>query len=107
MGNSKEKKSDQFARPVICLWGRTWRRSGQRHFDEVGYDRFLWLLNFVRSLLWLLMVVTLLVFGSFLWTVAVPAVLDAFGVDCLAEGVRTPPAVFTKAGLVTNSIPCC
>ena len=47
------------------------------------------------------MVVTLLVFGSFLWTVAVPAVLDAFGVDCLAEGVRTPPAIFTKAGLVT------
>ena len=49
------------------------------------------------------MVVTLLVFGSFLWTVAVPAVLDAFGVDCLAEGVRTPPAIFTKACLVAGA----
>ena len=45
----------------------------------------------------------MLVFDKFLWTVAVPAVLDVFGVDCLAEGVRTPPAIFAKACLVAGA----
>ena len=34
---------------------------------------------------------------------AVPAVFDVFGVDCLAEGVRTTPAIFTKACLVAGA----